>query len=151
MLILKRLYFAFRARILLKNFCFQGQSPILKFYLQWNMTVTLEVPRSYPQDPPFISLSSTELTNTERCHLESELRNLASKNVGFPVIMDLVTKMQHLVEDFYSKKIMTDEKQTTQDKGILKCFANIILFCFIRGSMNIFNSFNIEFQIIFKL
>lgn len=75
----------------------------MKFILQNNVSVTFEILPQYPENPPVISVS-TELINAERFVFQNELRNLADKSVGYPMIMDLVIKLQQLTEDYYKKK-----------------------------------------------
>ena len=78
--------------------------------LQNNVSVTFEVLSTYPEKPPNISISA-ELTNAERFLFENELRNVAQKSIGYPMIMDLVIKLQQLTEDYYAKK------RSERDKG----------------------------------
>lgn len=92
----------------------------MKFILQNNVSVTFEILPQYPENPPVISVS-TELINAERFIFENELRNLADKSVGFPMIMDLVIKLQQLTEDYYKKKqlenLIKNSNSETQLEG----------------------------------
>lgn len=82
------------------EYIISSNSPILKFNLQKNVSITFEILPTYPNHPPLISISSAELTKSERCAFESKIKELAHENLGFPMIMDLVIKLQQMVVDY---------------------------------------------------
>ncbi|XP_071033423.1 RWD domain-containing protein 3 isoform X2 [Parasteatoda tepidariorum] len=71
-------------------------STILKFTLHQGTFVTFEIPERYPQEAAHLSICSSEMTNSEKCAIEKDIRNYALQLIGRPMIMDLVTKTQEL-------------------------------------------------------
>ncbi|KFM66882.1 RWD domain-containing protein 3, partial [Stegodyphus mimosarum] len=85
---------------------------ILKFTLKDAACITFEIPEAYPHIPPQISLASSDLFNAEKSTIEEEIRNYATKIVGSPMIMDLVIKLQQILEE---KKM----KETLKSKTLM--------------------------------
>lgn len=91
-----------------------NKSPIYKFHLQNNVSVTFELPPAYPQKPPGISITAANMTNASRSTFENELRSYASENIGNLMIMDLVIKLQQFISD-YEKNFLESRSRNTVD------------------------------------
>ncbi|KAG8188047.1 hypothetical protein JTE90_009921 [Oedothorax gibbosus] len=103
-----------------------NKSNILKFTLQGAAVVTFKIPESYPAVEPTISLASSQLVKAKQSQIENQLREYASTLVTSPMIMDLVFKLQELLEVHLNTKEKSSENLTLENKEPLKMVVILI-------------------------
>ncbi|XP_035229946.1 RWD domain-containing protein 3-like [Stegodyphus dumicola] len=107
-----------------------SDSRILKFTLKDAACITFKISEAYPHIPPQISLAASDLLNAEKSTIEEEIRNYAAKIVGSPMIMDLVIKLQQILEE---KKMKENLKCKTLMPRTQEFFFVVILIDHMRN------------------